>query len=196
MATLPTLVPTADLSLGTWTDALGGTTNIYTSIDETIAGANDLDYVQGPAGTASAAIFSLTDMPADLSAMLTLTVNFRYCQIGRVDDTLGLNAIAVEAPDGTNYATASAIAGITSATFINSGALSMTMTAAGLAASRTDWNAAQLTFQQSYTTSMGDDAARVKVSAVEVTGTYTPSVVAIPNKSFRLSQAVNRSASY
>ena len=43
---LQSLYPSADTSLGSWTDQSGGTTNIYTTIDE--ASVNDSDYVQSP----------------------------------------------------------------------------------------------------------------------------------------------------
>lgn len=47
-------VPTSDISAGAWTTEIGGTTNLYTSVDET--SANDADYIQSEAAPAASAV--------------------------------------------------------------------------------------------------------------------------------------------
>jgi hypothetical protein len=57
--------PIADSSIGSYTDQAGGTTNIYTTIDEGSASPNDADYIKSPLAPASspyvAKVTSLSD---------------------------------------------------------------------------------------------------------------------------------------
>lgn len=59
--------PEADSSIGSYTDQGGGTTNIYTTIDE--SSANDSDYVRSPATPSSAPyVVRLSDMEDPVSS--------------------------------------------------------------------------------------------------------------------------------
>lgn len=176
MATsLGTLLPTSDFANpGSWLTDSGGSTNLYLKIDEGISGAVDTnDYIKGAAGGNTALYqVNFTDMPSDFLGMATLSINVRYAQTGRVDDTLGLTVI-VKKSDGTAFTnTLTVNANITATAYANLGATAFTIQAAGLSASRTDWNGAYIEFSQSYSASKSNDSAAVTVSAVELTGTY------------------------
>lgn len=184
MATLPTLYPTSDVQVGTWTTDAGGTTNLWQKIEEGIAGATDTnDFIRAPTGTSNTTAnqyeVGFTDTPTDFLAMETLSVNVRYNQTGRSDDTLSL-VIRVESSAGTAYTNDLTIANITTTAFTNSGVTALTLTSAGLAAIQSDWDGAYIVLSQTYTASMANDNARVQVSAIELTGSYTPVVRATP----------------
>lgn len=176
MAALPTLYPTGDAQVGTWTTDSGGTTNLWQKIEEGISGATDTtDFIRAPTGatntTANQYEANFTDTPSDFAGMNSLSVNVRYNQTGRSDDTLSL-VIRIESSGGTAYTNNLTISNITTTTFTNSGATAFTLTSAGLAATKSDWDSAYIALSQTYSASMGSDNARVQVSAIELTGDY------------------------
>jgi len=69
--------PNADTSIGSWTDQAGGTTNLYTRIDDWPS-ADDADYVRSELNpTNSAAKFALRD-PGSVDAAAAHNVKYRY----------------------------------------------------------------------------------------------------------------------
>lgn len=183
MATLPTLVPTGDVQVGTWTTDANGTTNLWQKIEETIASATDTnDFIRAPAGTSNTTAnqyeVGFTDTPSDFISMTTLSINVRYNQTGRSDDTLQFLA-RIESSAGVAY-TNDVLVTVTSATFTNTGAMAMGLTTAGTNATKTDWDNAYIALSQIYAASMANDNARVQVSAIELTGTYGPGITVSP----------------
>lgn len=90
--------PSSDVSLGSWTDQAGGTTNIYQSIDEPLP-ANDSDYVRSPynpsSNTYEAGLGTITDPVASTGHY----VHYRYHKldaVGQMDLTVKLMQGAVE----------------------------------------------------------------------------------------------------
>lgn len=184
MATLPTLYPTSDVQVGTWTTDANGTTNLWQKIEEGVATATDTnDFIRAPAGasntTANQYEAGFTDTPSDFLSMDSLSVNVRYNQTGRSDDTLSL-VVRIESSGGTAYTNDLTISTITTTTFTNSGATALTLTSAGLAATKTDWDSAYIALSQTYNASMANDNARVQVSAIELTGIYSGGVTVTP----------------
>lgn len=183
MATLPTLYPTSDVQVGTWTTDAGGTTNLWQKIEEGVATATDTnDFIRAPTGTTNTTAnqyeAGFTDTPSDFLSMTALSVNVRYNQTGRSDDTLSL-VIRIESSGGTAYTNDVTISTITTTTFTNS-LTAFTLTSAGLAATKTDWDSAYIALAQTYNASMANDNARVQVSAIELTGDYASGATVSP----------------
>ena len=179
MATLSTLLPDGDSAVGSWTTDSGGTTNLYLKIDEGIAGAVDTtDYIIAPSNTTNSDYkCTLGDVNSDFGSMLTLKYQTRHCQVGLVDDSLGLSirimsGATVLAAGTAGGAFESADSNITSTTFINTGLKNWGYV--NTTATKAEWNAAVLEIRQVWTAQMTADASvRLKVSAIEITGTYT-----------------------
>jgi len=69
--------PNADTSIGSWTDQAGGTTNLYTRLDDWPS-ADDADYVRSELNpTNSAAKFALRD-PGAVDASKAHNIKYRY----------------------------------------------------------------------------------------------------------------------
>lgn len=68
--------PTSDITVGAWTTEIGGTTNLYTSVDET--SANDADYIQSEAAPAASAVqvkfASMTDPAVSYGHYITYRI--------------------------------------------------------------------------------------------------------------------------
>ena len=74
-------------------DQGGGTTNLYTAIDDTIAGAdNGTTYVRNNTSKSGSYLIHLTDTPTGFSQMKTLTIDVRARTTGAVDDQTTLLA--------------------------------------------------------------------------------------------------------
>ena len=69
-------VPTSDISAGAWTTEVGGTSNLYASVDET--SANDADYIQSEAAPAASAVqvkfASMTDPAVSYGHYITYRI--------------------------------------------------------------------------------------------------------------------------
>lgn len=204
MATLPTLIPTSDAvgSFGGFTDNAGGTTNLYTKVDETIAGAVDTnDYIQG--GALANVGFLFTDMPADFVSMSSLSIQLRYAESGRVDDTVAITARVFDPTAGGLTTMAGATSGpltpskqtivvsATSTAFANSSVVAFVYL--DTTANKASWDGARIELDVVITTTKGADGAVAKISAVELTGTYTASAAEdpVPRFSHVTLQAVN-----
>lgn len=181
MASLPTLVPTADVAVGTWTDNVGLGVLLFSKIDETIAAANDtLDFIKSATNpTGSPAItFDITDTPADFLAITTLSVRVRTARLNAGgNDTMGLQA-RVESSAGVTWTDTLSFSIPTGVTFANSAVTAFTVNATGLAASKSGWDGARLRLIATQTSVGGADGNAVVVSTVELTGTYVASVAA------------------
>lgn len=204
MADLGTLVPNNDNAVGSYNKQPGaGTLDIWTAIDEGIASADDSDYIQPAAGGGTNVDYKaeIQNTPSDFSVILTLNYNIRYKQFNRVDDTIGLQ-IRIMGADGTTVLAAADSGGtfqsvdsnVTTTTFINKGSTAFSYVNTG--ASKSTWDGMVLVIRQTYSATKGNDNGRINVSAVELTGTYTPVAAAIPNDVYTIRQAVNRSNVY
>lgn len=85
------LVVTGDVAIANWRDTSGGTTNLYAAIDETIAGANDSDYIRLSKNNVSqVAKFSRTTGIGGTAVLISsVTVKLR------MSDAIGLSQFTV-----------------------------------------------------------------------------------------------------
>lgn len=181
MAVLPSLVPTADVAVGTWLDNAGLGVLLFSKIDETIAAANDtLDFIKSAANpTGSPPItFDITNTPADFTAITTLSIQVRTARLNAAgNDTMGLQAL-VESSAGVAWTNTLSFSIPVGTTFANSAVTAFTVNATGLAASKSGWDGARLRLIATQTSSGGADGNSVVVSTVELTGTYVATVTA------------------
>ena len=183
MATLPTLVPTGDSAVGSWVDNAGGTTNLFSKIDETIAGAIDTsDFIRAPNDTdLSDYKCFVADTPADFGAMTALSWQLRYALSaappGSQRDNYGISlrvmsgATVLAAAD----AVGSFVAAVPSTQTMPTAFTNTTVTAFGFvntSATKAQWDAGSLEIRQTYTQTGSKDTHAVQVSAVQLTGTY------------------------
>lgn len=108
-----TAVPTADTTLGNWTNGSLGTTDIYTKIDEGTAAPNDLDYIRTPATPASEVyvtkLTSLSDPNSSTDHILTARLRKDTAGGGTINFTVQLRESYVnEGSPGTLIATLTA----------------------------------------------------------------------------------------
>lgn len=117
----------------------------------------------------------LSDTPTNFVAMSALSWKVEHRQQGRTDDTL---ALAIRVMDGTTVLAAGDSGGafqvvsaaVTSATDVTTGPTAFAYV--NSSATKAQWDAAKLELQQTYSTSMSNDNARIEVDFVELTGTY------------------------
>jgi hypothetical protein len=143
-----------------------------------IGSANDTSYIfEGNNSTfLSTAYLSLEDLPADFDTMDTLSVQYRrwadtvsanktlngvWIQVLQSDRSTALTNIKVESFSG----------GLSDTTPTNSSVL--TMTGVNTTAAKSVWDAAVVAITFSVTRSMGGNQDEYRVSAFELTGTYT-----------------------
>lgn len=179
MPTLPTLVPTGDVSLSSWTDYAGGTTNIYQFVDEGISGAVDTnDYIRGPQDSTDTIRLDLTNMPSDFLSMTTVAVNTRYMVSGvNSDDTWSIDVRVVDSGGSAITSTWSnaSIGAVTS--FTNSGSQSLSVIGSN---DKSAWDGARVEISATYSQTKGKDGRWVQISAVEFTGTYAAAGGSMP----------------
>lgn len=169
---LPTLVPTAD---GTLDSAIQvrGTTLAYDAIDEGVGVADTTTYLQNRAGTDGRSFSLLTDMPADFGSMAGLTISIRARTVGASDDRTALYAQIVAADESTALSGEVLVAA-------NPGP-SGWATVAGVAlpgvasGSKAGWDGARLRLRWAYTQVGSADSTQVRLTAVEVRGSYSAS---------------------
>lgn len=102
--------PIADTSIGAYTDEAGGTTTIYTHIDESVA--DDADYIKSEASPASSPYVCQVTSLEDPVSSSSHVINFRYRKSSsggqQIDLTVELRQGYVsEASQGTLIATTS-----------------------------------------------------------------------------------------
>lgn len=178
MATLPSLYPEGDGTINTAViTRSSGAGTYFSHIDEDPStGMPDDSYLFNAGATGGDSHFDIGAMPSDFGSMSTLTVDTYTEVVGRVDDNITLR-VSVMAADETTR-----LAGDTSGTQGEavSGAdnpsgyhqTTLTLTSAGLAASKADWDGARLRLNWIYSQSMSKDAYDLRVHAVELNGTY------------------------
>jgi hypothetical protein len=170
MATLPILAP------GTFTDVSNTAITGTEPVLEAIASAVDSTYVYtvlNATGTATAS-FALADMPTDFGNMDTLSVRLRYhWATGTQVNTWDTLRARVYKSDGTTPLTneATVASSITTTTATNSSVIAFT--GVDTAATKEDWNGAILRVYWSITKVKGGDSIQKRVTAGELTGTYT-----------------------
>lgn len=143
--------------------------------DDPNAGQPDADYIYGP-NNGNGDVFCLLEaMPGDFGDIDTLLIEVFTAISGWSNDTWVLYAQIFDVTEATNYtdeitlATKSEGADTTG----DSGQLSFTINATGLAASKGDWDGARVWFRWDFSQTKGGDGAELRLHAIEFTGTYT-----------------------
>lgn len=72
-----TVHPNADGTRTNWTTDSGGTSNLYQTVDETLAAANDSDYIQSTSGGTPNLFLALGDMPGDFDTVTSVAIKIR-----------------------------------------------------------------------------------------------------------------------
>ena len=168
-AALPTLLPTGD---GTRDAAIQvrGVTLAYDAIDDTIGAADTTSYLQNAQHTPGRYVALLTDLPADFSAMSTLTISIRARTVGLSDDQTTLYAQLVGADETTPLSAEVAVA-----TNLGSSAWATVANVAlgGLTpGSKAIWDGARLRLRWGYVQVGSADSSQLRLTAVELHGTY------------------------
>jgi hypothetical protein len=173
MATLPTL------ALGTFTNVANTQITGTPPVLQLIASAADASYVftnnNGSGTFVDVAQFALADMPADFGNMDTLAVRLRYLRgPGTITNPWDSLTARVFRADGTTPLTntATVVNGpITTTTATNSGVV--TFTGLDTTANKAVWDGAVVRIYFTVTRSMGGDTLEKRVTAAELTGTYS-----------------------
>lgn len=183
MPALPTLFPTADEAVGSWTDESGGTTNLFSFVDENTAG--DGDNIRSALNAADGIAFFMTDVPSDFERMSDLSVVIRHARggveggdNGGGSDTFTLRVRIVSA-DGF------ILAGGTSSTSLTVetgtvGYLAKTETipftyllnTVGGMGTKARWNGASIVINVDFTQQGGADGDRIWIDFIRFTGNY------------------------
>jgi PKD repeat protein len=149
-----------------------GTTNLYTAIDDTIAGADDgTTYIRNDNKTSGSYFALLTDMPTNFASMSTLNVSIRARTTGFVDDNTTLYAQLYKADGVTPLSNEVAVA-------TNPGTAGW-LTVANVALSgvvpgtKADWDGARLRLRWAYTAVGTSDTTQIRVTAVQLGVTYS-----------------------
>jgi hypothetical protein len=182
VATLPDLAPNADGTINTSviTRSTPATDPYYTYIDEdpqTLNPALDLSYLFNSGAAGGDSHFGFVDTPADFASMSTVSVRTYTVVSGRTDDNITLRVSIYDATETTMYAgNAAGDAGADVSGAANPSGLhttALTLTAAGIAATKANWDAARIRVNWIYSQVMSKDAYDLRLHAVELTGTYT-----------------------
>jgi hypothetical protein len=182
MTTLPTVTPgnhRSDLPQNTGTSKTG-----TDPVLEAIATPDDADFVFSALNATGThvAVFDLGDMPADFDHMDTLSVRLRYHKSAHsgVNTWNSLTAQIYQSDGTTQLCDERTIATtITTTTPTNSPAT--TLISVNTTADKTVWDGALLFLRFAITKSMGGDADEERVTAAELTGTYTQAVAGDQN---------------
>lgn len=176
MATLPT--NELGLSSNLSGVAITGTEPVL----ELIASAADASYAHSGTNNASGtftAEFDLDNMPNDFGNMDTLSVQLRYLRAaGTLVNTW--NSLDAQIIDSSNEAlsnTVTVASNITTTTATNSSVI--TLTGLNTTANKTTWDNAKLRISWVITRNMGGDTIEKRVTAAQLTGTYTAALPAI-----------------
>lgn len=151
-----TVLPNGDGTLTAWQDQVGGTSNLYTRIDELTASPTDSDYIISTL-TTNSMFFLLQDMPSDLGTVTDAVVKAR---VNRDSGSRTLTAQLFQSDESTaltNSQTTAALGGT-----ITNYTLTHTITGA---TTKTAWDGARLKLTGSGT--------NINVYATQVDITYT-----------------------
>ena len=169
MATLPTL------ALGTFTNVSGATITGTEPVLQVIASAVDSSYVySGQNNTTGTyrANFALADTPSDFTKMGTLDVRLRYLISAAASNTCSLT-VQVFQSDGTTALTnaVQVVANVTNTVAENSSVI--TLTGLDTTANKAVWDGALVQVSWGLQKVKGGDSNQRRVTAAELTGTYT-----------------------
>ena len=152
-------------------DQNSGTTNLYKAIDDTIASTdNATTYVRNNSSKSGSYLIHLTNTPASFFQMQTLTIDVRARTTGATNDQTTLFAQIFQADGVTPLTEEIAVAtnpGPSSFTTISG--VSFTGLAGG---SKAIWDGAQLRLRWAYTPVGTQETTQLRVTAVEVDGTF------------------------
>lgn len=187
MATLPPLVPNeyiATSGSAPYINTGGGLADYWANIDEDPDGTSDGNYIYNSVDNGSGDVtLGLTNTPADFASMDTMEVRFRAEGSGYTDDTGEIAVKIIEPGTNTAYAGWSGYSGdyrllwsfAGNGNGVTVATASLTVTSAGLAASKEQWDAARLVIYFTNTRNMGGDGGQSRLHAIEINGTYTTS---------------------
>src|SRR3990167_10919651 len=168
------------VSFGTYTNVSNTAITGTDPVLEVIASADDADFIRDTANsdhTGDCWVAVATTLPADFVSMATLFINLRYgldttkgtndwlflrAQVFKSDGTTALTDLLTVVDGGT---------GISNTTPANSGEIQFT--SVDTAATKAEWQAAQVHIYFVINRDGGGDAVVERVYAGELTGTYT-----------------------
>lgn len=183
MASLPTLLPEF---FYTQTGNAWATTTVG-NIDNGVATPSGTFIVADTSSTSSI-FYYIKNIPANFVDMLTLNYNIRYKIESLSGDTETLFIRIWDEYLTTAYTNEETVATTTTnITITDKGSTGMTLTAAGLAASKADWEWALIEIRTTHSADMGSDGSFWSIDEVELTGTYgSPPTVSLnsPNLTF------------
>lgn len=171
MATLPSLRPNEPVTNVSIT--VVGDATAWQAIEDDPDSPNLDDYCYDAGATNGDLIVGLTNMPANFSAMGgTLTVRAITQALGFTDD---LDVLSVRLTDSAGTALSNTVTLSTQADTTQAlRTAALTINATGLAASKAVWDDARLALLWTYTADMAKDNGVIRVYALEVDGSYTP----------------------
>lgn len=156
-----TVYPNGDGTKVGFCDQSGGTTNLYSTINEGIVSPNDTNYVTNTDSTGRSLFFLLGDMPADCVAATAVSISIRVrrdnsksnscawtsCQIVQSDEVTVLSASSTvtDTTTTTTFTFSPAITGTTSKTAWDGARLKLVMQDGGLIGGLVYLYAAQVT---------------------------------------------------
>ena len=167
-----TLLPNGDGAITpSGTIAASGTVSLFDAINDTIAAADDgTTYVKNNNKTSGSYFAQLADTPASFGSMLALSIDIRARTTGIVDDQTTLYAQVFQADGVTPLTNEASIA-------TNPGPGGFT-TIAGIpftglvAGTKALWDGAQVRLRWAYTAVGTQDTTQIRLTAVEVDGTF------------------------
>ena len=167
---LPTLLPTGDGSRDAAIQ-VRGTSLAFDAINEGLGAADTSTYLQNQRRVAGRSFVLLTDMPADFTAMSTLTISVRARTNGVSNDQTRLYAQLFGADETTPLSSEALVAtnpGTSSWTTVSNVAFS------GLTpGSKAVWDGARLRLRWAYTQVGSADTTQLRVTVAELHGTYS-----------------------
>lgn len=175
MATLPTLRPTGTVSNTGWSVSGAATAHEATD-DDPNSHNSDTDYITTAAGAGGAIRLALSDMPSDFASMDSITVKIVGKTVNWSDDTLNLESVLLsgslllDMEGGVTRGASQWGTGYSMWTIV--------LTPRESSNTKTNWDNASLRLTATYSNSMGSDGATLRITAVEVDGTYTPAWIA------------------
>lgn len=157
------LYANGDGTIGSWTNEIPNTTNLYLSVDEGTGSVNDADYIQ-TSTTSDTITFQLTNTPSDFASAIGIIISVRHVVTSSKGTPMYVSEIQIVESDNTTAitATASATADTTLTTYRYSPAITGTNT-------KTSWDNARIRLKSRST---GTDTPRV--TALQVQLDYIP----------------------
>lgn len=189
MPALPAMLPNGDGTINTSViTRFPGSDPYYSYIDDDpTVSQPQADYLYNAGATGGDSHFDLSATPSDFESMTALSA-VTYCvPVGRTDDDIALRIGVFAADETTRYAGDSSgtqgeiVSGAANPSGLHT--TTLTLTAAGLAATKTQWDAARVRVNWIYTQSMSKDSYDLRLHAIRLTGTYTavnPNVTKTP----------------